>query len=116
MSDPTVVISFKDLAVEERVRDSVDKRCQGIADQFHEITRIEVTLTEDGAGFTAHGQVHVAGKNTDVNTHAEATDLGPAADLLLDRIEKQLRKVHDKRIFSQRREAQRDRGRRESSG
>ena len=70
-----------------------------------EIVRIEITLTADGVGFTAHG--HVTGSHIDVATHATATKLLPAAEKLLVKLERQLRRVHDKRIFAKRREAQR---------
>jgi ribosomal subunit interface protein len=106
MSDPTLVISFKDLPTDEPLREAVERRCLHIAGEFPEITRIEVTLAEDGSGFSAHGHVHVAGKNAAVNTQAEASEMGHAADRLLDRVEKQLRRFHDKRIFTLRREAQ----------
>jgi ribosomal subunit interface protein len=103
---PIVVISFKDLPVDERVRETIEKRSQHLGVEFREITRIEITLSEDGPGYTVHG--HVTGKNTDVGTHAVASELAPAADRMLDKIEKQLRRVHDKRIFSQRRDARKD--------
>ena len=51
---------------------------------------------------------YAIGKNTDVATHANAEAVRTASDQVLDKIERQLRKVHDKRIFTQRREAQRD--------
>jgi ribosomal subunit interface protein len=103
---PTVVIHFKDLSTDEPLRDSIEKRCHHLAEEFHEISRCEITLEEDGAGFAAHG--HVTGKNTDVATQAGASEIGPAVDRVLDKVERQLRRVHDKRIFAQRREAQRD--------
>lgn len=105
-----VVIHLKDAQVEEELREklhtSIAKRCQALGEEFHEVERIEVTLLGDGAGYEAHG--HATGKATDVGIHARASEPGPAADQLLDKIERQLRRVHDKRIFSQRREAQRD--------
>ena len=103
---PTVLVHAKDLELDEHVRDSVERRCQQLAEEFHEVTRFEISFTEAGSGFDVHGQAR--GKHTDVATQAEASEPGPAADLVLDRIEKQLRRVHDKRIFTQRREAQRD--------
>ena len=103
---PNMVTTFKDIPNNERVRDLIEKRCEHIADEFREIQRIEITLAEDGQGYTAHG--HVIGKGRDVGAQAEASDLGPAADQVLDKMERQLRTLHDKRIFSQRREAQRD--------
>ena len=43
-----------------------------------------------------------------MGAQATAKDALAAAESLLDRLERQLRKHHDKRIFTQRREAQRD--------
>jgi ribosomal subunit interface protein len=103
---PTVVIHFKEVEHDEPLKDSIEKQCQLLTDNFHEITRIEVSLEESAAGFTAHG--HVTGKGIDVATQSEATKLTPAVDVVFDKIERQLRKIHDKRIFSQRRDAQRD--------
>jgi ribosomal subunit interface protein len=103
---PTVVIHFKDVPANERLRESIERRCQQLADEFREATRFELTLAPDGVGFGVHA--HVTGKHTDVGTHAAASDLGPAADQVLDKVARQLRRIHDKRIFAQRREAQRD--------
>ena len=103
---PTVLVHAKDLELDDLVRTSIERRCEHLAEEFHEVARFELTVTESGTGYGVHG--HATGKHTDVATHAEASDPGPAADLVLDKIEKQLRRVHDKRIFSQRRDAQRD--------
>jgi ribosomal subunit interface protein len=105
--NPTVVVTFKDIEQDERVREAIAQRSQELSAEFHEVTRVEVTLLEDGgAGFSAHG--HVTGKAGHVGAQASAKQLLPAAEALLDKLERQLRKHHDKRIFSQRREAQRD--------
>ena len=103
---PVVVTSFKDMEPDERVRDVVDKRCDVLAGEFPELTHVEITLEQAGARYLAHG--HVTGKSRNVGAQAEATDALPAADRLLEKLERQLRKLHDKRIFAQRREAQRD--------
>lgn len=103
---PSVVVHFRDVEIDEAVRESVQRRCDHLADEFHEVNRIELTIVEDGPGFSVHG--HATGKNTDVATHAEAEIARAASDQVLDKIERQLRKVHDKRIFGRRREAQRD--------
>jgi len=102
---PTVVTNFKDIEHDERVSDLIAKRSEHLGEEFVELTRVEVTLEENGNGFLAHA--HVTGKNRDVGAQAEASELLPATDRLLEKVEKQLRKIHDKRIFSQRREAQR---------
>ncbi len=106
MDERSTLVTFKDLPADERLREAIEKRCAHLAEEFQEITRVEVTLSEDGGGFTAHG--HVTGKNTDVATQAVGSELGQAADRLLDKVERQLRRAHDKRIFALRRDAQRD--------
>ena len=84
----------------------LDDRVFPLAEEFHEVTRFEITLLQDGAGYAAHG--HVTGKGEDVGAQATAKELLPAAEALLDKLERQLRKHHDKRIFALRREAQRE--------
>jgi ribosome-associated translation inhibitor RaiA len=104
MSNAVVVVSFKDMATDEELREELASRCDGLAGEFPEITHVEVTLTPDGVGHTAHG--HVTGKSTRLATHSSAVEPGRAADQLLDTLRQQLRRAHDKRIFSHRREAQ----------
>lgn len=98
-----IVISFKDMAADEQIRESLEDGCRRLAKEFPATTRFEVTLTPDGAGHTAHG--HVTGRNTEVAAHTEAIELGAAAVRLLDTLERLLRKVHDKHIFKNRRRA-----------
>ena len=105
--NPSVVLHFRDVEVDEAVRELVHRRCDHLADEFHEVNRFELTISENGAGFSVHG--HATGKNTDVATHADAGVVRAASDQVLDKIERQLRRVHEKRIFGRRREARRDR-------
>jgi ribosome-associated translation inhibitor RaiA len=100
----TLVTNFKDLSKDPVVREAIEKRGRHLAEEFDEIARIEVTLAADGVGFTAHG--HVTGRRIDVATHAAAPQLLPAVERLLVKVERQLRRVHDKRIFTRRRAAQ----------
>ncbi len=109
---PIVLIHFKDLPADEKLQETLQARCEHLAQEFHETARFEITFTEDGAGFTAHG--HVTGKSTDVATHASASEMAPAGDQVLEKVERQLRRAHDKRIFSQRRDAQKDPPKRKS--
>jgi ribosomal subunit interface protein len=99
-----VVVAFKDIEHDEEVREAIARRCRELWAEFHEVTRVEITFLEDGgAGYSAHG--HVTGKGEDVGAHATAKALMPAAEALLDKLERQLRKHHDKRIFARRRES-----------
>ena len=100
---PNIVISFKDIASDEEIRQSLETGCRQLAEEFPETTRFELTLAPDGAGHTAHG--HVTGRNTEVAAHTEAIELGAAAVRLLNTLERLLRKVHDKHIFKNRRRA-----------
>lgn len=101
----SVVISFKDIDSNEQVRTDVQARCDALADEFPETTHFEVILSADGLGHTAHG--HVTGNHTEAAGQTQAPELIQAADKLLDALERQLRRMHDKKIFAQRREAQR---------
>ena len=93
--------------MDEAVREFVHRRCDHLADEFHEVNRFELTISENGAGFSVHG--HATGKNTDVATHADAEIVRAASDQVLDKIERQLRRVHEKRIFGLRRAVRRER-------
>jgi len=108
-----VVVSFKDIENDDRTREAIEKRCEALFAEFQEVTRFEITLLQDGVGFAGHG--HVTGKGEDVGAQATAKELLPAAEGLLDKLERQLRKHHDKRIYTQRREAQRDAMRKKTS-
>ena len=103
---PTVVVHVRDVTVRDSVREAIDKHCGRLVEEFREVKRFEITISGDGLGFEIHGRA--TGKNTEVATQAAASEPGPAAEQLFDKIERQLRKVHDKRIFSQRRLAQKD--------
>jgi ribosome-associated translation inhibitor RaiA len=98
------VISFKDIPVNDSVREALESGCQRLAGEFPETTRFELTLAPDGGGHTAHA--HVTGRSTEVATHARGVEIGEAADRLLDKLERQLRRVHDKHVFAPRRDAQ----------
>jgi ribosome-associated translation inhibitor RaiA len=104
MPNAVIAVSFKDMETDEELRDRLAERCRTLADEFPEVTQVEVTITPDGTGHAATG--HVSGKSTRLATHASAVEPGHAADQLLDTLRQQLRRAHDKRIFTRRREAQ----------
>ncbi len=108
MSQSTpVVIHVKDVESDqvELLHEAIEMRCAHLAREFHEVGRFELNVFGQGTGFEAHG--HVSGKHTDFGTHALAATARSAADQVLDKLAQQLRRAHDKRIFVQRREAQR---------
>jgi ribosome-associated translation inhibitor RaiA len=101
-----VVVHFGEVEHDEQLRENIETQCHRLTDEFPEITKIEIGLKADGMGFEAHG--HVTGKGIDIATAGTASALPPAADLVFNKAERQLRKIHDKRIFTQRRGAKRD--------
>ncbi len=103
--NPSVVIHFKEVEQDEPLRESIQQKSQQLASEFHEVSKVEISVASNGTGFVVNG--HVTGKGTDIATQVEASELTPAVDSVFDKAERQLRKLHDKRIFAQRREAQR---------
>jgi ribosomal subunit interface protein len=102
----SVVIHFGEVEHDEQLRENIESQSERLTNEFPEITKIEISLTANGAGFEAHS--HVTGKGIDIGSIAEASELPPATDLVFNKTERQLRKIHDKRIFTQRRGARRD--------
>ena len=113
MSNAVIAVHFKDMPVRDSVRDAVEERCRALAEEFPELTHVEVTLTPDGGVHAASGRV--TGRSTELATHAVAPQPGHAADRLLDTLRQQLRRSHDRRIFERRRTAQRNNPKRELS-
>jgi ribosome-associated translation inhibitor RaiA len=104
MSEDVALAIHWTLEADESLRDQVEQRCRTLAREFPEITHLDVTLSEEGAGYAASG--HVTGKGTEVAGHATAPEPELAAEKLLDTLRLRLRRTHDKRIFTRRREAQ----------
>ena len=103
--DATVIVHFKDVERSEDLHEAIEKRCHHLAEEFTEADRFEVSIELDGKDITAHARV--VGKSTSVASHATASQERPAAEAALDRLERELRSRHDKRIFTPRREAKR---------
>jgi ribosome-associated translation inhibitor RaiA len=104
----SVVIHFRGIENDDVVREHLTGRCQHLADEFPETTHFELTLEPDAEKVRAHG--HVVGKGTHSAAHANGvTDVKAAGDALVEKLHKELRKLHDKRIFTQRRKEQKKR-------
>lgn len=108
--DAKVVIYFKDLEQNDLLNEALEKRCHHLAEEFPETTRYEITISLDRNEVNA--QAHVTGKNTSIASRAAADNQRQAAETALDKLERELRKEHDKRIFAARREAKRTRAKR----
>ena len=105
MTDPSVVISSHGAELASETREELERRCQALAREFPETTHFEITVAQEGSDHVLHG--HVTGKSTEVASQASAEQPIHAVERLMDALEKQLRRGHDKRIFAKRRVARR---------
>ena len=107
-NDARIVIHFKDLETDEAVRNHIQARCEQLAEEFRETESFEVTVERSPHAVDCHG--HVSGKQTRTAAHASGLETARhASDAFLEKLERELRTHHDKRIFSQRRKAQKHR-------
>ncbi len=92
-----IAVNFKEIEVNNGVRTFIEERCQEMLEEFPEVMSFDVSLAPDGIGFTA--RVHATGRNLDVvATHDSEKEVGHAADQVLDKVHRQLRKQHEKRV------------------
>ena len=108
--DATLVIRFKDIEHDEDVQAHLERRLRQIAQDFPEASHCELSLSADAMDVAAHA--HLSGKRLDLAAHATTGDARASGDSALDKLQRELRRQHDKRIFSRRREARREQGRR----
>ena len=104
-TQPNIVVHFKEVEHDDALRDHVHARCGQLAEEFPEATHFELTVEPGVHCFDSHG--HVSGKRTRAAAHASGAERPrQAVDAVLDKLERELRTDHDKRIFTQRRKAQ----------
>ena len=108
--DGKISIRYKDVDHDEKVNDAVEAHCQMLSEEFPETTHFEVALSLEAGQISAHA--HVSGKNTQFAAQARAAEPRKAAEVALDKLERELRRHHDKQIFTSRREAQKERAER----
>lgn len=110
MADASVAIRFKDVENDDEVRSLLERKCDRIVAEFPEISRLELSLGQNAGDVEA--QAHATGKGTDAAARAACEDTRRAGERALEKLERELRREHDKRIFQHRREAQKTAGKR----
>jgi ribosome-associated translation inhibitor RaiA len=111
--DPRVIIHWKSIPNEDEVHEHLIERCQHISSEFPEARHFELSLEPNGVGIQCSG--HVNGKSTRVAAHQTGSETARhAGDKVLEKLERELRREHDKRIFSPRRKAQQSQAKRSS--
>ena len=68
--NPSLVIHFKEVEQDEPLRDSIQLKSQRLGSEFHEVSKIEISVALNGVSFIVNG--HVTGKGTDIATQVEA--------------------------------------------
>jgi ribosomal subunit interface protein len=94
-------IHFQDVPHSDAIRDECEQLASGLREEFPETSKCEVTVTHTGDDKELH--LHVTGKDIDIAARAQARDMHETMTEAFDRVRKQLRKHHDKQIFSRRR-------------
>ena len=96
-----VRIDFRGVEHSERVREECERAASALEQEFPEMQSCDVHISHDGVHHEAN--VHVTGKGVDFAASASERELYDAVHEALERARKQLRKHHDKQIFSRRR-------------
>lgn len=112
--DLNLVIRFKDIEHDEDVQNHLERRLRHISDEFPEANHYELSLRLEADEVQAHA--HVNGRGIDLASHASASAVRIAGEVALDKLERELRRKHDKTIFTQRRSARRHATKRGLSG
>ncbi len=111
--DATLVIRFKDIEHDDDVHSHLESRLRQLTHDFPEAAHYELSLSAQATDVAA--LVQARGRRIDLAAHAVTQDARAAGELALDKLQRELRREHDKRIFSRRREARRDQERRRTA-
>jgi ribosome-associated translation inhibitor RaiA len=94
-------IQFHDVPHSDAIRQECEDLASALLEEFPETSKCEVTVSHAGDEKELH--LHVTGKDVDLAARAQARELRETVTEAFDRVRRQLRKHHDKQIFSRRR-------------
>ena len=94
---------FHDLPHSNFLEETCQRMSQELQDEFPEMVKVEVTHTQ--SGLQRETIVHVTGKDIDLASTAQSKDSRESVSEAFERLRRQLRKHHDKQIFTRRRHA-----------
>ena len=100
----SIHLDFRNLPHNDAVRIECEGLENSLREEFPETSKLTVTLKLENEVHEAH--VHVTGKDIDFSSAAKNKALHEAVVEAFERVRRQLRKHHDKLIFSRRRNAQ----------
>jgi ribosome-associated translation inhibitor RaiA len=97
-------IRFQEVPHSKAVQRECERLTEELQEEFPEISRFDVSVTHDGDDKKMH--LHVTGKDVDLAARAQSRETREVVSQAFDRIRRQMRRRHDKQIFTQRRSAQ----------
>lgn len=90
----TVNVSKRSESISDEMKTYAEAQVQGVIESYHKITSASVILGMEKHRFKAEALVH--GKHIDIEADHEAFSLKEAIDVVVDNVDKQLRKHFDK--------------------
>ena len=94
-------VKGKNLEVNDSIRSYVQRKLHKLDRRVHELTRVEIELTEERNPSIAESQVAEATvhlKGHTLRARETARDMKAAIDQLSDKLVRQVRDLHDKRV------------------
>src|SRR3954467_2081477 len=94
-------VKGKNLEVNDSIRSYVERKLHKLDRRVHELTRVEIELTEERNPSIAEWQVAEATvhlKGHTLRARETARDMKAAIDQLSDKLVRQVRDLHDKRV------------------
>ena len=98
-------IHFHDVPHSKKIKDEFETLAGSLRDDFPWILKIEVSLSHAQEEIESH--VHITAKDFELAASATGREMSECLADAVDKARKQLRKHHDKVVFSHRRDAQR---------
>jgi putative sigma-54 modulation protein len=98
-------VKGKNLEVDDSTRDYVERKLQKLDRRVHELTRVEIELAVEHNPRIAESQVAEATvhlKGHTLRAREAARDMKEAIDELVDKLVRQVRDIHDKRVDGRR--------------
>jgi ribosome-associated translation inhibitor RaiA len=100
-------IDFQDTPHSDSVKEECERWAGDLQDEFPEVTKFEVTLTQTGGEHDVH--VHSTGKDLGLAARSADRDQRLAIEEAFEKLRRQLRRHHDKQIFTHRRDGKQSR-------
>jgi putative sigma-54 modulation protein len=94
-------VKGKNLEVNDSIRSYVERRLQKLDRRVHELTEVEIELAVERNPSIAESQVAEATvhlKGHTLRVRETATDMKAAVDQLVDKLVRQVKVLHDKRV------------------